>query len=191
MMRWLATVALGIALAGLPLAQGYADDKAAGVQRIAVVDLQRIMQESMASKSIQKQLESLRAKYQKETEGEENSLRQTEQALARDQKKVSADVYGQREQQLRERFLSVERMVNARRKSLDQSYTDSMNTVRATVQDIVAALAKAQQTSVVLAKQQTLWVDNPLDMTDDVLSTLNKKLPRVDIKADQDGTATR
>lgn len=146
---------------------------------IAIVDVQRILQESLAAKSVQKQLEMQRSKFQTEIEKEENGLRQTEQDLSKAHDKMPSNVYAEREQQLRQRFLAVERHVQARRKVLDQAFTDSMNTVRSNLLEIVGAVSHERGVNLVIIKQQALWADQPLDVTDEVLSRLNKKISQV------------
>jgi Skp family chaperone for outer membrane proteins len=148
---------------------------------IAIVDVQRILQESLAAKSVQKQLEAQRAKFQNEIEGEENDLRQAEQDLAKEREKLAATAYGDREQQLRQRFSVVENHVQSRRKVLDQSFTDSMNTVRTALLDVVDKIAKGHGANLVIVKQQALWTDQPLDITDEVLKRLDQKLPQVNV----------
>jgi Skp family chaperone for outer membrane proteins len=149
---------------------------------VAVIDLQRILQESLAAKSVQKQLEVQRGKFQTEIEGEENNLRKAEQELGKSRDQLAADIYADREQQLRQKFLTVERHVQSRRKLLDQASTDAMNTVRSGLLDIVNKLATSRGVNLVLVKQQALWLDKPLDMTDEVLKQLDKQLPTVTVK---------
>lgn len=149
---------------------------------IAIIDVERILQESLAAKSVQQQLETQRAKFQSEIEKEENELRQAEQDLGKSRDKLTPEVYSDREQQLNQRFLVVERHVEARRKALDQAFTDSMNTVRASLLDVVNDVAHEHGANLVLVKQQALWTDKPLDVTDEVLDRLNKKLPQVTVK---------
>jgi Skp family chaperone for outer membrane proteins len=146
---------------------------------IAIVDVQRILQESMAAKSVQKQLEAQRSKFQNEIEGEENDLRQAEQDLAKQRDKLAAQAYADEEQKLRQRFSTVENHVQTRRKVLDQSFTDSMNTVRKALLDVVDKVAHEHGANLVIVKQQALWTDQPLDITDEVLSRLDQKLPKV------------
>ena len=148
---------------------------------IAIVDVQRILQESLAAKSVQKQLEAQRSKFQNEIEGEENGLRQSEQDLAKQRSQLAAQAYADREQQLRQRFSTVETHVQARRKVLDQSFSDSMNKVRAALLDVVATVAHEHGANMVVVKQQALWTDQPLDITDEVLKRLDQKMPKIDV----------
>ncbi len=156
---------------------------------IAIIDVQRILEESSAAKSVQQQLEAQRAKFQTEIAGEEVELRQAEKDLAKVRDTVSPDVYADKEQQLRQRFLGVERHVQSRRKALDQAFTDSMNVVRKNLLDTVGALAQERGANIVIVKQQALWSDKKMDITDEVLSRLNKALPQVPVKvvADEEG----
>jgi outer membrane protein len=149
---------------------------------IVVVDVQRILDESLAAKSVQKQLEGQRSKFQTQIEKEENGLRQAEQELTKARDQLTPDVYTDREQQLRQRFLTVERHVQARRKVLDQAFGDSMKAVRNNLQAIVDTVAHERGANLVLIKQQILWTDKALDMTDEVLGRLNAKLPSVTVQ---------
>lgn len=149
-----------------------------------VVDVQRVLRESLAAQDVQKQLDAQRAKFQKETELEENELRRAEQDLAKSRERLDARTYGEREKLLRQRFLSVERHVEARRKALDATFTNSMNKVRSALIEVVEAAARAKGAHVVMAKQQILWVDPLLDATDDVLAKLNAKISHVPMNLD-------
>jgi len=146
---------------------------------IAIVDVQRILQESSASKSVQKQLEAQRQKFQTEIGKEENSLRQAEQELANQRSQLAAPAYSEKEQQLRQRFSTVENHVSARRKLLDQSYTEAMAAVKNALLDVVSSVAHEQGVNLVIVKQQALWTDQPLDITDEVLKRLDQKMPNI------------
>jgi len=148
---------------------------------IAIVDVQRIMQESLAAKSMQKQLEAQRSKFQNEIAGEEDGLREAEQDLAKERDKLEPQAYADREQQLRRRFSTVENHVQVRRKALDQSFSDSMNAVHNALLEVVDQVAHEHGANIVIVKQQALWTDQPLDMTDEVLHKLDLKMPQIKV----------
>jgi Skp family chaperone for outer membrane proteins len=148
----------------------------------AVIDVQRILQETLAAKSVQQQLEMHRAKFQSEIAREEELLRKAEQDLTQSRSSLQPDAYAEREQLLRQRFLTVERHVQSRRKALDQAFTDSMNIVRKSLLEVVEKTAKERGVNLIIVKQQALWSDSALDVTDEVLGRLDKALPRVTVK---------
>ena len=98
---WCATV-VGLLL--LPPAAACADGNVQPTVAL-IVDVQRVLDESEAAKGVQKQLDSQRARFQTETEKEENQLRQSEQELGKAHDHLSADAYTDREQQLRQRLI--------------------------------------------------------------------------------------
>lgn len=152
------------------------------IPTIAIVDVQLILQDSVAAKGVQQQLEVQRSKFQSEIAHEETSLRQAEQELSRARGNVAADVFAEREQKLRQKFIAVEKRVQVKRKSLDQAFSESMNVVKKNLQEIVAAVAKERGVNLVIVKQQALWSDEMFDVTDEVLARLNKDLPQVNVK---------
>lgn len=149
---------------------------------VAIVDVQRILQESLAARSVQQQLEDQRSKFQTEIAAEEAELRKAEQKLAKLRDAPQTEAYAEQEQQLRQRFLTVERHVQARRKALDQAFTDSMSSVRKGIVDIVGSVAKERGVNLAIVKQQVIWNDQNIDITDEVLSRLNKELPSLQVK---------
>ena len=187
----LAAAALALLLAG-PVAAMEAAKPAAGAARMAIIDVQRILQESLAARSVQKQLETQRAKFQAEISGREKQLHDADSALKELRGKAAsgADPEGgdggidAREQQLRQRFMERERDVQTKRHALDEGFTVSMGIVRTNLLDVVQDVARGQGLQVVLLKQQALWYDAKLDITDEVLARLNTRLTHVPVKID-------
>ncbi len=154
--------------------------------RFAVIDVQRILQESLAARSVQKQLEAQRAKFQAEISSREQELHAANEALkvVREKGGDAAVQAGleQREQQLRERFIAIERDVQGKRHALDEAFASSMGVVRSSLLQVVQELATAEGFSAVLLKPQLLWHDPALDLTTTVLQRLNERLQNVPVK---------
>lgn len=153
--------------------------------RLVVIDVQRILQESLAARSVQKQLEAQRAKFQAEISVKEKALNDADNELKelRNTNK-DAETLPEREQQLRQKFMAMERDVQSKRHALDEAFTNSMGTVRSALLGVVADLAKSRSIQAVLLKQQALWYDPGLDITDAVLAKLNAQLTDVPVKID-------
>lgn len=179
-----AAFVLCLALCGFLARPAVAESKAEStpVSSIAIIDVQRILQESLSAKSVQKQLEAQRAKFQAEISIQETKLHEADQKLKDERMKLSPDALTVREQQLRQQFAEVERDVQAKRHALDNAFTASMGTVRTGLLDIVQDIAKKRKISLVMLKQQALWYEPTLDITGEVLTQLNKKLPQVPVK---------
>lgn len=149
---------------------------------IAIVDVQRILQESGAAKSVQTQVEAYSSKFQTQIAAEEKELREAEQQLTTLRQSGNSQAYSEQEQKLRQRFMTVERHVQSRRKALDQAYTESMAKVRQTLIDVVEAVSKTHGVTLAIVKQQVIWNDSSIDITQEVLDQLNRKLPHLDVQ---------
>jgi|tagenome__1003787_1003787.scaffolds.fasta_scaffold20324486_2 outer membrane protein len=148
---------------------------------VAVVDVQFILQEAAASKSIQKQLEAQRDTYQNEISRQEDRLRAVEQELNRQRSALPPDAFGQKRREFEQQVADVQRTVQARKRVLDQAFNDSMAKVRDAVLQIVTEVAGEQKATLVLAKQQVVLAEKSLDLTSAVLDRVNSKLPTVPV----------
>jgi outer membrane protein len=148
---------------------------------VAVVDVQFILQEATASKSIQKQLEAQRETYQNEISGQEDRLRAVEQELNRQRSALPPDDFGQKRREFEQQVADVQRTVQARKRVLDQAFNESMTKVRDIVLQTVTEVAGEQKATLVLAKQQVVLAEKSLDLTSAVLDRVNKKLPSVSV----------
>ena len=132
---------------------------------VAVVDVQFILQEAAASKSIQKQLEAQRETYQSEISKQEDRLRAVEQEMNRQRSILSPDDFAQKRREFEQQVADVQRTVQARKRVLDQAFNKSMTKVRDAVLQTVTEVAGEQKATLVLAKQQVVLAEKSLDLT--------------------------
>ena len=146
-----------------------------------VVDVQKILDQATAAKSIQKQLEQIRETYRTQIAGEEKNLRGMEQALVTERATLKPEIYAQKEQELRDKVRAMEQKVQERRRTLETAFTGAMNTVRDTLVTVVKEIAEQRKAQVVLVKQQVIWMDPALDATPEVLKLMDARLPDVKV----------
>lgn len=146
---------------------------------IVVVDVQKILQDSTASKGIQQAVESQRDIYQKEISALEDKLRNGEAELRKQQTVLSPDAFANKRRDFEKQVADVQRTVQNRKRALDTALNEAMGQVQKNMVDIIADVARGQSANLVLARHQVVLVDTQLDVTDIVLERLNKKLPTV------------
>ena len=146
---------------------------------IAVIDVQKIMQESSASKGITKSFESLRDSYQKEISALEDKLRKTEDELRKQQTVLSPEELATKRRDFEKQVADVQKTVQNRKRALETSLNEAMAVVHKTMVDVVADISRERGANLVLARQQFVLVDTQLDVTDTVMERVNKKLPQV------------
>ena len=89
---WLFSIATA-----LPLAAQVGDEDGTG-PIIAVIDMQRILRESLAVTQMQQRIEELRQAYQAEFREQDRELRANDQELARERSNLSADDFAEKRQ---------------------------------------------------------------------------------------------
>jgi Skp family chaperone for outer membrane proteins len=153
---------------------------------VAIVDIQRILTEAAASKSIREQVESYRSTYLAELTLEEDRLREEEQKLTRQRAILSADVLAERERAFRTRVAEIQQRAQTISRRLDNSINSAMNQVRRAMLPIFADLTRERGINLIVAKSQILFAVRSLEVTDEVLLRLDAVLPDV-VVADPEG----
>ncbi len=146
---------------------------------IAVIDVQKIMQESNASKSISKAFETLRDTYQKEISALEDKLRKGEDELRKQQTVLAPDALANKRRDFEKQVAEVQKTVQTRKRVLETTLNEAMAVVHKTMVEVVADISRERGANLVLARQQFVLVDTQLDVTDSVMERVNKKLPQV------------
>lgn len=146
---------------------------------IAVVDVQKIMQESAAAKGIQTAIEAQRDQYQKEISGLEDKLRNAEQELRKQQTVLSADALAKKRKEFETQVAEVQRTVQNRKRALDAGMSNAMGAVQKAMLEIIADVVRERGANIVLARHQFVIVDTKLDISDTVMDRLNATLPKV------------
>lgn len=151
---------------------------------IAVVNIQAVMKDSTAAKSIREQLESKQKAFQAEITKKEEALQKEDQELAKQKSVLSKEAFEEKARAFRARATDVQKEVQSKKALLDSAFERSLNDIQKGVNDIIAAMAKEKGFTVALPTSQILYSDSSLDISKDVLEQLNKKLPKVDVSFD-------
>jgi len=149
---------------------------------IAVVDIERIMKESAAGKNVRDQLATRRTSYQQQVTADEAKLREAEQALVAQRATLTAEQFDVKRREFETQARAAQQRVQERARVLDTAFGEALGTIKQNVAQIVAELAKGRGVTVVLDKSQVIVVESSLDFTASVLTQLNTKLPRLEVR---------
>lgn len=148
---------------------------------IAVVDAQLITRQSDAANTIRAQIEDRRKIFEQEFQQRETELRQTAEALPQQRAILAQDVFQARLREHQENVAALQRDVQTGKRQLDQAFGRAMGEVRKTMIDIVRELAEEAEIELVLPKDQIFLGHRRVDITQEVMTRLNERLPRVDV----------
>jgi Skp family chaperone for outer membrane proteins len=153
----------------------------AATPHIAVLDIDRVRRNAAAVQGIRTQLSSYLEIYRTETQREEQEIRAAQDELTGKRGVLSAEGYAEERRQLEGRLVEAQGRVQRRRQALERVNLEAMEQVKQTLEEIVAEIAREQQLTIILRKDQVVFAAPTLDITDDVLHRLDQRLPRVTI----------
>ncbi len=154
---------------------------------VAVVDMQKLMQESTAAKSVRDQLATRRQTYQHDVQADEQKLREAEQKLGQQRSTLTAEQFAAKRHDFEEQVRQVQKRVQDRAHVLDVAFNDALATIKQNLGQVVAEAASEKGASLVLDKGQVIVVESSFDITATVLDRLNQKLQRVEVKFPAEG----
>jgi Skp family chaperone for outer membrane proteins len=149
---------------------------------IAVVDAQTILDKSDASKSARIKLEAIAADFQKKFDVEEEALKAEERALLTQQSILSADAYGKKRQDLQKKASDFERKVASARRMLTGARDGTARFIHAALVEVVGKMAEERGVDLVIPSSQLLFTTASLNLTNEAMTRLNKRLPDVPVE---------
>jgi len=149
------------------------------LEEIGVVDLQQILRESDAAKSVRDALERKQVAYREEIVEKENSLRTEQEDLQRQRTVLAPDVFAAREKDFNGKVEELQRDVVDRNRELEESLAYGMQQVQSAALNIIAEFADKRSFALVLDKSQVLLVAKEMDFSTSVIEELNERVPSV------------
>ena len=148
---------------------------------VAILDVQSILRNAKAVKSIRDQVTKFGSIFEKEIEKERDAIRKENKELARQRTILAPEAFAEKRRNFEQKVVDVQRLVQQRQRELDKSRNDAMIQVNKTYVEIVSSLSRERNLALILKKVHTAYSEKNLDVTEEVLSKLNKKLPTVKV----------
>ncbi|MEN8236801.1 MAG: OmpH family outer membrane protein [Pseudomonadota bacterium] len=149
---------------------------------IAILDVNRIIAEAKAAKAVNSQMEKYQKDFQAEIKKQEQSLRDLNNQLVKDEKKLDAKAFEKKKADFDAKVAALQRTVMTRNSELQQAAQTSMERVRGAVVDISEKIRISRGFSLVLPSSFPVTYDPKSDITDEVIVVLNKQLPTINVK---------
>ena len=163
------------------LGSAQAQAQALPESRIAILNYQLIQKNSTAMVDIQTQIEKRRKTYQEEISQQEKGLRADDQELVRQRTVLSAEAFALKRREFEAKVAQVQRQVQDRKRKLDRAFEYGMNQVQLVINEIILELSREKNFNLVLSRQQIIFVDDNLNISQDIIRILNERLPLVQV----------
>ena len=184
MMRLLTTFTRCIILLTVVLVGGYVGR--AGAQeleapRIGIVDVQRVLRDAAAAKSVRPEIDRLRKAFQNQVKEQERALRVAEQQLTQQRAILSREAFADKRKAFSEQASNAQREVQEQRRNLDEAFNTTKNVILENMIQVAQEIAKKNNLNIVMEKRFVFISAKVLDITDEILVGLDKRLPVVTI----------
>jgi Skp family chaperone for outer membrane proteins len=152
---------------------------------IAVLDLERILRDAQAAKSLRGEIEASRSAFQTELRKQETDLAEADQKLARQRAVLSAEAFAEKRKELEQRAAKLQRDFVSRQRELERSFAQGLAEVRRALIEVSKEIAVEQNIDIILHKASLILAIRELDITGEALKRLDEKLPAVSLSSGQ------
>ena len=150
-------------------------------QTLALVDVQRVLRESASTISIRHEIDKLRKKFQKRVSEQERKLREAEQEFSRQRILLAPDAFAKKRRAFSADARKVQATVRSRKRELDRAINATKNEILKNLIVVAKQVAKTRKVSVLIEKRFVFISQKSLDITNEIISSLNARLPTVKI----------
>lgn len=164
------------------ISPAFAEDAAAPAAaakplNIAVVDVEKILIESKAAKSIKAQVEKNSADFIADVKKAENTLREKQKALQKEAAGLSKEDLNKKAKTFEEGRLAEKKRIEGKKAKLDKAYAEAMGKLTNTIYKVCQSIADARKIDLIITRQNIIVGAKSLDITGDVLANMDKELP--------------
>lgn len=153
----------------------------ASADTIAYVNIDLIMHDSSAGKSVKEQLDTKRQSFKTEMSRKENELNKEQESLAQQRAVLSPDAFEKKAKAFRAKANAAQKDVEAKGNELNSAVNSSLGQIQKAVFEIVSKISKDKGYSVIIPTSALLYADPKLDITNEVMTQLNATLPKVTV----------
>ena len=150
--------------------------------QFGVLDVDKIIQESSAVVDIQKKVDTKKIAYETEINKKQSQLESEQKKLEDKKITLSKEAFEKEIKNFEKKVDDLKTYIDRKQNSLKKASIDAMSKVNDKVKTIVSDIAKEKELDTIIPASQTLYFKDELDITAEVLSRLNKKITKVEVK---------
>ena len=150
---------------------------------IAVVDMQRIVGQSLAAVKVREYIENKKEEFGLELKNEEEELKAIQEDLASQRSIMPPDEFAVLEGTFRKRVESLQQMVAERNQLLEEMLSKSVQIIQLEAIKIITAIGKEKGLALTLDTSTVVIAANSINISSSVIKLLNINLPEVNMDA--------
>lgn len=150
---------------------------------IAVVDMQKIVGQSLAAVKVREFIENKKQEFSNELKNEEEELKKLQEDLANQRSIIPPDEFSALEGNFRKRVEGLQQMVAERNQLLEEILSKSVQVIQLEAIKIITEIGKEKSLALTLDTSSVVIAANSINISNSVIELLNINLPEVDMNA--------
>lgn len=146
---------------------------------VAVIDVQAVMNNSEAAKSIKAQVAKLRTSFQQSIQSKKDELQKLGEDIQRQRAILSAEALQQRQREFDQKAADAQKDFQARGNKIEGAVEKATQQIEGVAQQIIDQIAKESGITLVLNRAAVIHMGSDMDITPEVIKRLNAKLSSV------------
>ncbi len=148
---------------------------------IAILNVDEVLAKSIAAQNATVQLKEKLDLYQIEINKKGESLQREQNDLVQQSNILTQEALEAKQKDLITKIQSLEIEVKDKKKKLDNIYIKVISQIEKNIAEIIEEISKEENYNLILSSSDVIYSNNITDLTQKVLTSLNKKLTKVEI----------
>ena len=153
----------------------FAEDK------IVYLDVNRLLNESDVGKYLNTELNKINKSNIEEFKKIENSIKSEEDKILTQKNILKTDEYNLKVNELRDKYISYQELKNSKNEEITKIRNDTASKILKIVNEILSKYSAEKEISLIIEKKNIVIGKTQLDVTNEILELLNKKITKVEI----------
>lgn len=149
--------------------------------KAAIVDVQYILEHSIAIQGIKKSIESISQDIQTYISKKELEFRKMEEELIKKRESLDESSFNKEVNLFNQRVNETQKEMQARKVKLEQAHAEAVGKVQESMNAIIKGLKNKYDFNIVFPSSQIIFAEGELNITTEVINLLNAKIKSVKI----------
>ncbi len=149
--------------------------------RVAIVDVQSILEHSAAIQSIRQSIEVISKNIQQEISKKETELKVVEEELVKKRSSLTQEAFDKEVAKFNKLVSEAQKNMQKKKSRLEQAHSEAVGRVHKATYSIISELSKKNKFNLVLPSSQVLFAKTELNITVEVIALLNERLQTIKV----------
>jgi|GEM_PF-1871556 len=160
------------------------------VLKIAVLDVNKMLEGSLAQQDILHQMDAETEKFKARMQKSENSLKKKRDELESQRNVLSKDVFDKKNDAISKEAADLNVSAYKKRETIEKAYAEAMKALEKIIYEVLEKVATENGYDLVVDRRLAMYSKKDLDVTADVVKKMNSALTSVKVKFESDPKAT-